>query len=142
MDKQAGQIRVLEAAGGLVTNGYGECLMIFRYGRWDLPKGHLEKGESIDRCALREVEEETGLAELELGAPICDTRHRYMLDGRLVEKHTHWFRMRCEGRPGTVPQREEDISRACWISPADIQPYLDTTYPNIKEVFRKADIIV
>ncbi len=54
------------AAGGLVENEKGEVLLIFRRGKWDLPKGKLDPGETIEQCAVREVEEETGLKNIEL----------------------------------------------------------------------------
>ncbi len=65
------------AAGGLVLNEKGEVLFMFRKGKWDLPKGKLDPGETMDACALREVMEETGLVQVELknflldhGAPV------------------------------------------------------------------------
>ena len=54
------------AAGGLVTNKHNELLMIFRRAKWDLPKGKLDEGESIEACAVREVEEETGIKNISL----------------------------------------------------------------------------
>ena len=57
----------VNAAGGLVTNSRGEFLLIRRSGLWDLPKGHQEPGEDLEKTALREVEEETGLKGLKLG---------------------------------------------------------------------------
>src|SRR5687768_2564827 len=47
------------AAGGLVQNEKEELLMIYRKGKWDLPKGKLDKNEKLEDCALREVMEET-----------------------------------------------------------------------------------
>ena len=65
------------AAGGLVLNEKNELLMIFRRNKWDLPKGKLDEGESIEACALREVKEETGLQKLKLEKFIDITFHDY-----------------------------------------------------------------
>ena len=57
--------RVL-AAGGIVINRFNEVLLIYRRTMWDLPKGHIEKNETPETCALREVSEETGLKKLQI----------------------------------------------------------------------------
>lgn len=67
----------IEAGGGVVENEEGDILMIYRRGKWDLPKGKRDDGEDIAACALREVAEETGLQQLQLGEKICDTFHIY-----------------------------------------------------------------
>ena len=58
------KLPVQKAGGGLVFNKNNEVLFIFRNGKWDLPKGGIEKGEEIEYTALREVEEETGVNKL------------------------------------------------------------------------------
>lgn len=65
----------IDAGGGVVENEAGDILMIYRRGKWDLPKGKRDDGEDIAQCALREVAEETGLQQLQLGEKICDTYH-------------------------------------------------------------------
>src|SRR3982751_3416807 len=55
------KFKIVKAGGGLVVNEENKILMIFRRGKWDLPKGKLDKGETLEQCAVREVEEETGL---------------------------------------------------------------------------------
>jgi ADP-ribose pyrophosphatase YjhB (NUDIX family) len=52
--------KIVMAAGGLVENEHGEILLIYRKKHWDLPKGKLDAGETLEECAVREVEEETG----------------------------------------------------------------------------------
>ena len=69
---------MVEAAGGLVFNKDGDILMIFRNGKWDLPKGKLEIGESIEECAIREVEEECGISGLIIEKKIKDTYNIYV----------------------------------------------------------------
>ena len=71
------QFKTIEAAGGLVKKG-DKTLLIYRLKKWDLPKGKLEKGETIPEGALREVEEECGI-KVSLGQKICTTRHTYSM---------------------------------------------------------------
>ena len=60
------KFKVIKAAGGVVQNSQNKYLLIFRRGKWDLPKGKIDKGETIKNAATREVMEETGLHEIEL----------------------------------------------------------------------------
>lgn len=131
----------VDAAGGLVTNGRGEVLMILRDGVWDLPKGHREAGESTDYTASREVSEETGISGLEVGSLICVTQHRYFRDSVWYLKHTYWYNMTTLSSEVPVPQVEEGISEAAWIPVAQLDDYLRRTYPSIVEVFRKAGLV-
>lgn len=127
------------AAGGLVTNDNDELLMIFRRGHWDLPKGKLDKGETIEECAIREVEEETGLRHVQLGEFLGLTYHEYF-DPYLkkdVVKESHWFKMKVSGETTLVPQTEEDITEITWANEAAIDKYLEDTYPNIVEIVEK-----
>ena len=89
---------MIEAAGGLVFNKDGHILMIFRNGKWDLPKGKLEIGESVEECAKREVEEECGIYGLDIIEKLLDTYHTYKLKGNKILKKTYWYKM------NTVPQ--------------------------------------
>ncbi len=126
--------REIDAAGGVVMNASGEYLMIFRRGKWDLPKGKREPGESVSDCALREVAEETGLSSLEIGSPICVTHHSYVLDGALCIKHTHWYNMLCTKPCTLVPQVEEEITEACWMDADRMKRLAATSYRSIREV--------
>ena len=127
------------AAGGLVENERSELLLIFRRGKWDLPKGKIDKGETIRHCALREVEEETGLQNIELGELLQVTYHEYA-DPWLkqdVIKETHWFAMKVKGDQLLVPQAEEDITEIKWVKKNALENYLANSYKNIVEVIRK-----
>lgn len=124
----------VEAAGGIVVNRRGEWLMIHRNGRWDLPKGHLEAGETLAECAVREVTEETGVRCAQVVRPLCDTLHSYNLHGRWELKCTHWFELRVENDTPLAPQREEGIDRAEWCSPARVAENLQSTFPTICHV--------
>jgi len=61
--------------------------MIFRRGKWDLPKGKLDKGETLEQCAVREVREETGLKKIKLQSPLMTTYHTYMKARNHFEKN-------------------------------------------------------
>lgn len=125
------------AAGGIVENDEKKILFQFRRGRWDLPKGKLDEGESIEQCALREVEEETGLHDIELRELIGVTHHFYNENGKDIEKETHWFAMKVSGEQQLVPQVEEDILELRWVSKNETEDYLSNTYKNIVEIVGK-----
>lgn len=125
------------AAGGLILNENREVLMIFRRGFWDLPKGKLDEGETVEQCALREVKEETGLKEVELIKFITVTQHEYfdIHSGTDVLKETHWFEMRAISRQTLIPQTEEDIIGIEWVDEGKIKDYLQKSYTNIQRLF-------
>lgn len=131
----------INAGGGLVRNSEGKYLLIFRHNIWDLPKGKQEPDETIEECALREVEEETGLKGLELGSLLCTTHHTYKVFGLSSIKHTYWYSMQYDGNQNTVPQEEEDISAAEWFSKQELAEKLENTYPSIKDVFVSAGLL-
>lgn len=137
-DSLRAEFREVNAAGGLVRNKRGDYLLISRSGKWDLPKGHQEAGEDISLTAIREVSEETGISELELGSLICVTDHCYFRDGVWHLKHTWWYDMLYTAPLDLTPQREEDISKAVWVAKSSLPPFLKNTYPSILEVFRES----
>lgn len=127
--------QLIEAAGGIVRNDTGKVLLIHRRGYWDLPKGKIDPGESPPQAALREIEEETGLYGLQLGAALPDSYHTYRDKGQQrILKKTYWFQVTC---PDQIPhpQAEEDIERAEWV---DLDTFLATNqqpiYRNIVDV--------
>lgn len=124
----------VEASGGMVKNTRGETLFIYRFGRWDLPKGKIEKLETKTEAALREVQEETGLKELEIIRPLPSSFHIFDHKGKKVLKRTYWFEMLYTGTDEPTPQLEEDITRAVWIQPSDISSVLSNTYASIKTI--------
>jgi 8-oxo-dGTP pyrophosphatase MutT (NUDIX family) len=124
------------AAGGLITNPKGEILWIFRRGFWDLPKGKLDEGETIQTCAVREVEEETGLTAIQLHEMLCFTNHTYFdkyLNEEVV-KRTYWFHMSIPNMQEGIPQLAEDIEKIEWHSLGKARHCLDQTFPTILEV--------
>jgi len=125
---------IIIAAGGVVLNTNEDILMIFRRGKWDLPKGKLDEGETLEQCAVREVEEETGLTDIELGEKITTTYHTYKQFGKHILKESHWYKMRCSKDQKLVPQTEEDITDIKWIDRSDFKKYTSNTYQTILEV--------
>ncbi|MBW8361373.1 MAG: NUDIX domain-containing protein [Kaistella sp.] len=131
--------RVIEAAGGIVSNSNGEILFIKRLGKWDLPKGKIEEGESLEQTALREVEEETGLKDLILEKFLNNTFHIYTeRNGDRVLKTTYWFQMTCVGDQKAIPQTEEGITDVAWKTNDEIQEeVLPSTFKNIKLILNE-----
>lgn len=130
----ARQMKWVEAAGGVVESDRGDVVMISRNGRWDLPKGHREEGESFAECAAREAEEETGVKVAEVGRLLVTTLHAYNIYGGWELKLTAWYVMRALSRHLT-PQREEGIVRAEWVAPERIEEQIKNSFPTIKKVF-------
>ena len=124
----------IEAAGGIVQNEKKELLFIFRRGKWDLPKGKLEKGESPEICAAREIEEETGVKNLLLKHKIGETYHVYKEKKMHILKTSHWYYFTCSGEQLTIPQIEEDISEVKWVHTKNIKEPVANTYQNIKDI--------
>jgi ADP-ribose pyrophosphatase YjhB (NUDIX family) len=123
-----------------VRNSAGEYLLIFRNGKWDLPKGKQEAGEDIKVTAVREVEEECGIDSLELGNLLCVTHHTYRMNGEFMLKHTFWYNMEYKGDAALKPQTEEDIEMCKWVKGEEIAELVKDTYPSIKRVFEVAGL--
>jgi len=127
------------AAGGVVINKKGELLLIYRHSMWDLPKGKLESGETIEEASLREVEEETGLKGMKLKDYLIQTYHTYVAaENEKVLKKTHWFLMSSKGKGTLKPQIEEGIEAAIWVNPEMLKSKMERTYGNIKIVLDQA----
>ena len=135
------KIPVQKAGGGLVYNKNGEVLFIFRNGKWDLPKGGIEKGEEIDETAVREVEEETGVSKLLVTKKLQKTYHIFKRNGRYKLKITHWFEMTSDFEGTPLPQAEEGIEKVAWLNPAQIQQALKNSYENIKLLFEAENVV-
>lgn len=126
----------LDAAGGVVRDEQGRLLAIRRLGVWDLPKGKLEKGESIEECALREVEEECGITGIELGELVYTTWHTYVHKEKDILKRTYWFAMKASSDQDLVPQHEEHIERVEWLDVDGVSRLMADTYSSIRQVLR------
>lgn len=135
------QFKYIEAAGGVVENKNGEVLLIFRRGFWDLPKGKIEKKESTEDAAIREVEEETGVEDLHLDERIqfdglsneC-TYHTYPHKKKIVMKASYWYSMNTTFDGKLKPQTEEDIEEVKWVKVEDLPSYFSKMYTSIVDV--------
>ena len=134
IEKFFSEFKYVEAAGGLVENERGETLMIYCYRHWDLPKGHIDEGESEEVCAVREVAEETGVAGAKIVRFLCNTFHAYGVYGVWELKRTAWYQLSAQSCP-TKPQAEEDIAAAKWCSKEEVEENLLASYPTIRNVF-------
>ncbi len=137
LDYFSSMFRIIEAAGGLVKNEKGEWLFIFRNGKWDLPKGKIEKGEAVKTAAVREVEEECGISGLSILKELPSTYHTYFLEEKNILKRTYWFEMLCKDTSQLVPQTEEGITDVKWIPSTHLKPVYDNTFGSIKEVLKE-----
>jgi len=131
------KIPVNKAGGGLVYNKKGEVLFIFRNGKWDLPKGGIEKGEEIEDTAMREVEEETGVGKLKIIKKLEKTYHVFKRNGKYKLKITHWFEMSSDFEGIPHGQAEEGIEKVAWLNPEQIKEALTNSYENIKLLFHE-----
>lgn len=132
---------LIKAAGGLVKSAKGNYLFIFRNKKWDLPKGKVEKEEKMKEAALREVEEECGVKIFTNDEKLCKTYHVYSLDTRLVLKKTNWYSMTVKGEPKLIPQKEEGITKAEWLSKLALNQVLKNTYPSIVQVMEVGGLL-
>jgi 8-oxo-dGTP pyrophosphatase MutT (NUDIX family) len=141
LKKMKEKIPVCKAGGGLVYNKKGEVLFIFRNGKWDLPKGGIEKGEEIEDTAMREVEEETGVGKLKITRKLQKTYHVFKRNGKYKLKVTHWFEMQStfDGKP--FPQEAEGIEKAVWLKPDEIKDALKNSFENIKLLFEEEKLL-
>lgn len=129
------QFKVVKAGGGIVRKA-DKVLLIYRLGKWDLPKGKLEKKESPVEGALREVEEECGVKVISRGE-ICQTWHTYARNKKKYLKRTSWFAMDCLDDSEIQPQVEEDIEEVRWMTSAEVNQALYNSYFSIRYVFRQ-----
>jgi len=127
--------KIQKAAGGKVLNLKNEVLFIYRFDKWDLPKGKLEKDESIEDCAIREVEEECGVTNLNIKKPLETTYHVFERKNRTILKITYWFLMKTDFSGVLIPQVEEAIKEAVFKNEFDTKFALQNTYENIKLLF-------
>ncbi len=126
---------IVVAAGGVVKNNKGETLFIYRNGKWDLPKGKRDKGEAIQKAAIREVEEETGVSNLVITSFLRTTYHLFKRNGVQKLKETHWYEMHTTYNGELSGQLEEGITEVAWKKNGEIAKALKKSYRNIELFF-------
>jgi 8-oxo-dGTP pyrophosphatase MutT (NUDIX family) len=135
-DSFKSNFNVLEAAGGIVNliNRKGPFLMIHRNGKWDLPKGKIEKNESKKDAGIREVSEECGIGSLTIRNHYDTTYHTYIYKDKRFLKITYWYRMITTDMSTPEPQASEGIDKAQWVNLDDIPFLLKDSYQSIKNL--------
>ena len=128
--------KIIKAAGGVVKNSNDEILFIYRLKKWDLPKGKLDKGETIKECAKREVEEETKVS-VSCGNKILSTWHTYTRNKKFILKKTTWYKMNCLDDSGMKPQKKEKIEKVEWMEHSTINDILLNSYKTLNHVMRE-----
>jgi len=123
----------LEAAGGVVFNRQKKVLFIYRSGIWDLPKGKVDEGERVKDCAIREVEEETGVKELRITDDLKSSYHIYWHNKKWYLKRTYWFFMETSSDESLKPQLEEEITEARWMNSRECREALKNTFRSLRE---------
>ncbi len=132
-EKFCAQFALSEAAGGVVENPRGDVLMIHK-GRWDLPKGHREQGETWAGCAVREVGEECGIEGVQCGGFVARTWHTYIFEGVWTLKKCQWYAMRYDGPMALEPQLDEQIDDARWVPREELPAVAEVSYRTIRNV--------
>lgn len=128
----------IPAAGGIVKKGEN-LLFIFRNGRWDLPKGKIDPGETPQVAAIREVQEECGITLLQIKRELPSTFHIYQTpftdpSGLWVLKETSWFEMEYSGFKEPLAKEDEGITEVNWIKKANLANILPLTWPSLRPV--------
>jgi len=131
------RFKVVSAGGGLVVNKRNEILFIYRDHKWDLPKGRIEIGETIENTALREVEEECGISNLVINKFLITTYHYFYQNKEKRLKETKWFLMNSDFEGKLVPQLEEGITKAIFKNKIEVVKALKNSYANILLVYNE-----
>ncbi len=127
----------IKAGGGVVINSFGKVLLIFRRGVWDLPKGKQDPGETLAQTALREVREETGIADLRIVEKLNNGYHCYLMSKQRTLKRTRWYLMQTQNPGQLVLQKEEGIQDAAWFDPRELPKLNMPMYNNIRDVLMR-----
>jgi 8-oxo-dGTP pyrophosphatase MutT (NUDIX family) len=128
---------IVDAAGGLVGREDGSYLFIYRNGKWDLPKGKMEKNEKKENTAIREINEETGVNNLKIIKELSTTYHIYKASNQYKLKKTYWFLMKTNFSGKLIPQTEENIDEVKWVGIKKIPELISNAYKNIELIINE-----
>lgn len=131
------KVKTVVAGGGRVSNIKGEVLFIYRNKKWDLPKGRIERNETIEEGALREVKEETGVKKLKLQGEIGPTYHLFKGNGETKLKITYWFEMSTTYTGSLSPEKAEGITKAVWLGEEQMKKASAKSYANIASLLKQ-----
>lgn len=132
----------INAAGGVVLDEHHRLLVIYRHGKWDLPKGKVENNESYEHAAIREVQEECGLAQCSIIKPLSSTYHTYLLNKVQVLKRTLWYTMRSSSAQELTPQTEEGITQLKWIQRSELPEVYKNTFASIADLLKTEEKLI
>ena len=133
--------QLIEAAGGVVVNSKREVLWILRNGKWDLPKGKVESGEKVEDAAVREVEEECAVRDINRGVLLGVTYHTYSYKSEAILKKTYWYAMTCSSEQVLKPQLEEGITEVVWADKTKHLSCVSNTYTSIVELLKQEKVV-
>lgn len=124
----------IKAAGGIVKSD-DQQLFIKRNGKWDIPKGKMEKGEKPRETAIREIQEECGLeGNLTIDSKLMKTFHCYFMFDESVLKKTTWFVLNYDGSKIVKAQAEEGITEVVWLKKNQLAKVKKNTYSSVRDV--------
>ena len=125
----------LITSGGVVIQNH-QILFIFKNGRWDLPKGHLEEGNSSEETALIEISEETGLPKKNLTVlkKLIPTHYHKRVQGEMIVKKTIWYLVEFNGNMDMplIPDKNEGITECRWFSLNELVLVLEESHERIR----------
>lgn len=139
-------VKRAHSAGGVVfrrneTSGEVELLILqHEGGKWMLPKGTIEHGETPEEVALREVREETGLSNVRILTDLGQERYSFFwkTEGMFYDKTVHYFLLEFLGGEQAQPQREEGFIAAEWVTPGEALARIK--YKETREIVKRAQV--
>ncbi|MBI3998298.1 MAG: NUDIX hydrolase [Armatimonadetes bacterium] len=144
--KRRKPVKRARSAGGVVFRRDGATgeirILVLQHegGKWMLPKGTIEPGETPEAVALREVREETGLSKVQVVTDLGQERYSFFwrTEDTFYDKTVHYFLLEFLGGEEAQPQREEGFVAAEWITPTDALARIK--YKETREIVRRAQI--
>lgn len=135
-------VKRARSAGGVVfrRTGGGVEILVLQHegGKWMLPKGTIEAGETPEGVALREVREETGLSQVRVVRDLGQERYSFFwrTEDAFYDKTVHYFLLEFLGGEEPTPQHEEGFVAAEWV-PVDVA-LTRIKYKETREIVRRA----